>query len=73
VLRSVLGVHHPETLAVACNTALTLRALGREEEAAFLQTQALEELRKQLGEHNGITRVAGESRRIYRDLEPLAV
>jgi tetratricopeptide (TPR) repeat protein len=72
-LRDVLGAHHPETLAVAANRALTLRGLGREEEAARLHAETLEELRHLLGSDNGITRVAGQQRRVYRDLEPLAV
>jgi len=72
-LREVLGVHHPETLAVAANAALTMAALGNEEEARYAHEEAFAELRLLLGEDNGITRVIGEHRRIYRDLEPLAV
>ncbi|MEI5520496.1 FxSxx-COOH system tetratricopeptide repeat protein [Streptomyces brasiliscabiei] len=76
VLRSVLGPQHPETLAVISNSALTLRALGREEEAQRLREATLAELRRlgqKLGEGNGITRLVGQRRRVYRDLEPLAV
>lgn len=73
VLRGSLGHHHPETLAIATNAALTLKALGRTDEARVLHDEAMTELRRQLGEDNGITQVAGDNRRIYRDLEPLAV
>ncbi|MEU6138847.1 FxSxx-COOH system tetratricopeptide repeat protein [Streptomyces sp. NPDC047081] len=72
-LRVVLGQHHPETLAAVANLALTLRELGREEESRRLHEEALTELRLLLGEDNGITRLAHQDRRIYRDLEPLAV
>jgi hypothetical protein len=72
-LRSVLGPHHPETLAVTTNNALTLSALGRTEEARHIRTETMAELRLLLGDGNGITQVAGDERRIYRDLEPLAV
>jgi tetratricopeptide (TPR) repeat protein/cellulose biosynthesis protein BcsQ len=75
-LRSVLGHQHPETLAVVSNGALTLSALGRTDEAAALREEALTELvrqLRQLGENNGITDFATHERRVYRDLEPLAV
>lgn len=75
-LREVLGRRHPETLAVVNNGALTLTALGRTEEAGPLREEALDELGalcQQLGEHNGITQFARNERRVYRDLEPLAV
>ncbi|MDX3689531.1 FxSxx-COOH system tetratricopeptide repeat protein [Streptomyces europaeiscabiei] len=76
ILKSVLGPQHPETLAVISNSALTLRALGREEEAQRLRETALSDLRRlgpKLGDRNGIMRLVGERRRVYRDLEPLAV
>ncbi|OIJ66255.1 FxSxx-COOH system tetratricopeptide repeat protein [Streptomyces mangrovisoli] len=72
-LRRILGVHHPETLAVATNLSLTLRALDREGEARRMHDDALLELHRLLGADNGITRLAAQNRRIYRDLEPLAV
>ncbi|MFF7475002.1 FxSxx-COOH system tetratricopeptide repeat protein [Streptomyces sp. NPDC008092] len=75
-LRAALGAQHPETLAVIGNGALTLAALGRLDEARTLREEALgtlRGLRHQLGESNGITRSALEERRVYRDLEPLAV
>ncbi|MFF4346537.1 FxSxx-COOH system tetratricopeptide repeat protein [Streptomyces sp. NPDC001530] len=72
-LRTVLGPHHPETLAIVANTGLTLAALGRKDEAARLRDEALSELRALLGDENGMIRVAADERRIYRDLEPLAV
>ncbi|MBA2805947.1 tetratricopeptide repeat protein [Streptomyces sp. KM273126] len=72
-LRTVLGPHHPETLAVVANAALTLRALGRTDEARLLHDESLNELRLLLGDDNGITRMASQERRCYRDLEPLAV
>ncbi|WP_406478135.1 FxSxx-COOH system tetratricopeptide repeat protein [Streptomyces sp. NBC_01615] len=72
-LRTVLGAHHPETLAIVTNSALTLAALGRKDEARRLRDEALSELRALLGDDNGMTRVAADERRIYRDLEPLAV
>ncbi|MET7696620.1 FxSxx-COOH system tetratricopeptide repeat protein [Streptomyces sp. NPDC005485] len=72
-LRTVLGPHHPETLAVVTNYALTLAAVGREDEAHHVREEALTELRMLLGEDNGIIQVASDERRIYRDLEPLAV
>lgn len=72
-LRVVLGPHHPETLAIVANTGLTLAALGRKDEARRMRAEALAELRSLLGDENGMTRVAADDRRIYRDLEPLAV
>ncbi|UUU34147.1 FxSxx-COOH system tetratricopeptide repeat protein [Streptomyces sp. CA-210063] len=75
-LRTVLGAHHPETLAVVSNSALTLRSLGRAEEAERLRKETLAELNRQgnlLGSDNGITRLVIQERRVYRDLEPLAV
>ncbi|MGW1025282.1 FxSxx-COOH system tetratricopeptide repeat protein [Streptomyces sp. NPDC002577] len=72
-LRTGLGPHHPETLGVITNHALTLVALGRKGEAHRMRDDSLAELRVLLGEDNGIVRVASDQRRIYRDLEPLAV
>jgi hypothetical protein len=72
-LGTVLGQHHPETLAIVTNSALTLSALGRKDEARRLGEEALGELRTLLGDENGMTRIATAGRRIYRDLEPLAV
>ncbi|WP_329277383.1 FxSxx-COOH system tetratricopeptide repeat protein [Streptomyces sp. NBC_01451] len=72
-LRKVLGPHHPETLAVVANSALTLSELGRQSEAARRHGDALTELRLLLGDENGITVFVRERRRVYRDLEPLAV
>ncbi len=71
-LGAVLGQHHPETLAVVANFALTLAALGRPDGPAGSR-ETLDELRRLLGDDNGIIQVASEGRRIYRDLEPLAV
>ncbi|MBQ0855588.1 tetratricopeptide repeat protein (plasmid) [Streptomyces sp. BH-SS-21] len=76
VLRSILGTQHPETMAVVNNGALTLSSLGRSAEARLLHEEALTELvrqLRQLGENNGITFFATHERRVYRDLEPLAV
>ncbi|MHA5051347.1 FxSxx-COOH system tetratricopeptide repeat protein [Streptomyces sp. SD15] len=72
-LRAVLGAHHPDTLALAGNCALTLRALGRDDEAGRMRDEALTELRTLLGDKNGLTRLAMDERRVYRDLEPLTV
>ncbi|RFU84699.1 TIR domain-containing protein [Streptomyces triticagri] len=75
-LREVLGPQHPEYLAVLSNSAITLDTLGRTDEARVAREEALGELARQLrqlGEDNGISRFAGHHRRIYRDLEPLAV
>ncbi|WP_234536725.1 FxSxx-COOH system tetratricopeptide repeat protein [Streptomyces shenzhenensis] len=75
-LRADLGADHPEALAVVSNGALTLSALGRPDEARTLREEAVSRLqgqREKLGENNGITRFALEERRVYRDLEPLAV
>ncbi|WP_405879594.1 FxSxx-COOH system tetratricopeptide repeat protein [Streptomyces sp. NBC_01136] len=72
-LRTALGTHHPETLAVLANSALTLAALGREDEARRRRAEALAELRSLLGEENSMAQAARDERRIYRDLEPLAV
>jgi len=75
-LREILGRQHPETLAVVSNGALTLDALGRTDEGQVLRQEAVTELRRQarqLGENNGITHLATHERRVYRDLEPLAV
>ncbi|MET9404737.1 FxSxx-COOH system tetratricopeptide repeat protein [Streptomyces sp. NPDC002935] len=73
ILRGVLGPHHPETLAIVANTGLTLSALGRKDEARRVRTEALSELRSLPGDENEMTRLAADDRRIYRDLEPLAV
>ncbi|MCG7206826.1 FxSxx-COOH system tetratricopeptide repeat protein [Streptomyces arenae] len=75
-LRADLGAQHPEVLAVVSNGALTLSALSRTDEARVLREEAtrkLKGLRQQLGDNNGITRFALAERRVYRDLEPLAV
>ncbi|MFJ3795473.1 FxSxx-COOH system tetratricopeptide repeat protein [Streptomyces sp. NPDC090088] len=75
-LRTHLGPLHPETLAVLGNGALTLEALGRQDEARGRHEEAVRGLtgqRDQLGENNGITRFVLEGRRVYRDLEPLTL
>ena len=72
-LRAVLGEDHPETLAVTANAALTLEALGRRAQARQMRDAALARMLQLLGEDNGISRLAADGRRIYRDLEPLAV
>ncbi|MEV0034724.1 FxSxx-COOH system tetratricopeptide repeat protein [Streptomyces sp. NPDC050804] len=72
-LRVALGSHHPETLAVASNMCVTLGALGRKDEAALLRAETVEELVRLLGEEHALTRFARDDRRVYRDLEPLAV
>jgi len=75
-LSGILGPQHPETLAVMSNGALTLGSLGRTDEARRLRDTALAELTRQsrqIGENNGITHLASLERRVYRDLEPLAV
>ncbi|MFB7273782.1 FxSxx-COOH system tetratricopeptide repeat protein [Streptomyces sp. NPDC056244] len=72
-LRVALGAHHPETLAVASNMCVTLGALGRKDEAVLLRLETVEELTRLLGEEHTLTRYARDDRRVYRDLEPLAV
>ncbi|BBC36696.1 hypothetical protein SGFS_079900 [Streptomyces graminofaciens] len=75
-LEEVLGSTHPEYLAVAANSTLTLRALGQAEEADRLRAKVVGELSRQarqLGEANGISNLVGQERRVYRDLEPLAI
>ncbi|QXE37602.1 tetratricopeptide repeat protein [Streptomyces sp. GMY02] len=72
-LRVTLGAHHPETLAVASNMCVTLGALGRKDEAVLLRLETVEELTRLLGEEHTLTRYARDDRRVYRDLEPLAV
>ncbi|MFF6782606.1 FxSxx-COOH system tetratricopeptide repeat protein [Streptomyces sp. NPDC012510] len=75
-LREVLGEHHPEALAVVANSALTLRSLGRVAEADRLREEVVSELtkqRRQLGEGSGVAHLVAQGRRVYRDLEPLAV
>ncbi|MEG3631300.1 FxSxx-COOH system tetratricopeptide repeat protein [Streptomyces poriticola] len=72
VLRTVLGQHHPDTLTALANSALTLRSLGSPE-AERLREETLAELERRLGENATILRTARQERRIYRDLEPLAV
>ncbi|SPF05278.1 FxSxx-COOH system tetratricopeptide repeat protein [Streptomyces sp. MA5143a] len=75
-LQQVLGPHHPEALGVVANSTLTLRRLGRTEEAERLRAETIAELTRQsrqLGEGNGISHLVSRERRIYRDLEPLAV
>ncbi|WP_416983901.1 FxSxx-COOH system tetratricopeptide repeat protein [Streptomyces sp. T028] len=75
-LRGILGSQHPETLAVVSNSALTLAGLGRSDEARVHRGEAVTELERQLrqlGENNGITNFVTLERRVYRDLEPLAV
>ncbi|MFJ2111941.1 FxSxx-COOH system tetratricopeptide repeat protein [Streptomyces sp. NPDC087850] len=72
-LRVSLGTHHPETLAIASNMCVTLGALGRKGEAARLRAETVAELVRLLGEEHALTRFARDDRRVYRDLEPLAV
>ncbi|MER6155584.1 FxSxx-COOH system tetratricopeptide repeat protein [Streptomyces sp. NPDC001868] len=75
-LQVVLGAQHPEALAVVANSTLTLRALGRVEEAEQLRAATIAELARrqsQLGVGSGVTKLVGEERRVYRDLEPLTV
>ncbi|MER7998853.1 FxSxx-COOH system tetratricopeptide repeat protein [Streptomyces sp. NPDC095613] len=72
-LRVSLGAHHPETLAVTSNMCVTLGALARKDEAALLRAETVEELTRLLGEEHALTRFARDDRRVYRDLEPLAV
>ncbi|MFG3021426.1 FxSxx-COOH system tetratricopeptide repeat protein [Streptomyces sp. NPDC048254] len=71
-LRAVLGRHHPDSLTAVANSALTLRSLGSQE-ADLLREETLRELGRLLGDDSTITRTARQERRIYRDLEPLAV
>ncbi|MFM9581058.1 FxSxx-COOH system tetratricopeptide repeat protein [Streptomyces caniscabiei] len=76
VLKEVLGEHHPEALAIVANSTLTLRALGRVAEADRQREAVVTELSKlkrQLGEGSGVTQLVAQGRRVYRDLEPLAV
>lgn len=72
-LREVLGAHHPEVLGIASNMSVTLGLLGRKDEAAQMRTETVEELQRLLGEEHALTRIAKDERRVYRDLEPLAV
>jgi tetratricopeptide (TPR) repeat protein len=75
-LLHILGPQHPEALGVVANSTLTLRALGRTEEAERLRQDTLAELlrqSRQMGPDNGITQLVSGERRVYRDLEPLAV
>ncbi|RDG34937.1 FxSxx-COOH system tetratricopeptide repeat protein [Streptomyces corynorhini] len=72
-LRVALGAHHPETLAIASNMCVTLGALGRKADAAQLRVETVEELVRLLGEDHTLTRFARDDRRVYRDLEPMAV
>ncbi|MGW0777885.1 FxSxx-COOH system tetratricopeptide repeat protein [Streptomyces sp. NPDC002835] len=72
-LRDALGAHHPEVLAIASNMSVTLGLLGRKDEAAQTRAEAVEELQRLLGEEHALTRIAKDERRVYRDLEPLAV
>ncbi|MFE7836030.1 FxSxx-COOH system tetratricopeptide repeat protein [Streptomyces sp. NPDC057474] len=75
-LQAILEAQHPEALGVVANSALTLRALGRTEEAGRLRQETLAELlrqSRQMGSDNGITQLVSGERRVYRDLEPLAV
>ncbi|ATW47775.1 FxSxx-COOH system tetratricopeptide repeat protein [Streptomyces peucetius] len=72
-LREVLGPHHPEVLGIASNMSVTLGLLGRKDEAAQTRAETVEELQRLLGEEHALTRIAKDERRVYRDLEPLAV
>ncbi|MDX3840580.1 FxSxx-COOH system tetratricopeptide repeat protein [Streptomyces europaeiscabiei] len=75
-LRQVLGPHHPETLAVGSDLALTLHALGQVAEAERSSNDTLAALGQQaavLGHDNAILQLVSQRRRVYRDLEPLAV
>lgn len=61
---------------MVANSTLTLRALGRVAEADRLRDEVVAELvkqRRQLGEGSGVTHLVAQGRRVYRDLEPLAV
>lgn len=55
------------------NMAVTLDAMGREEEAAQLRSELLGELARQLGDEHPLTQIARDERRFRRELEPLAV
>jgi tetratricopeptide (TPR) repeat protein len=71
-LSRVLGRHHPDALTAVANSALTLSSLGRPE-ADRLREESLAELGRLLGGEIMTMRSARHGRRLYRDLEPLAV
>lgn len=69
----VLGATHQDTLAGKCNHAVTLRALGRKQEAQGLLNEALSHLENVLGPSNSRLEQPRRWRRINRDLEPQPV
>ncbi|WP_185010952.1 FxSxx-COOH system tetratricopeptide repeat protein [Streptomyces sp. AK010] len=71
-LGAVLGRQHPDTLTAVANSALTLSSLGSPE-ADRLREESLGELRRLLGDEVMNMRSVRHERRLYRDLEPLAV
>lgn len=72
-LREVLGAHHPETLAMTSNLAVTLDAMGRQDEALRLRAETGDELARQLGDDHPLTRIARDERRFRRELEPMSL
>ncbi|MFE6731125.1 hypothetical protein ACFVDN_24920, partial [Streptomyces californicus] len=72
-LRGALGAHHPETLAMTSNMAVTLDSMGREDEAEQLRSELVVELVRQLGDDHPLVRIARTEERFRRELEPMAV
>lgn len=72
-LREALGAHHPETLSMTSNMAVTLDAMGREDEAAQLRAEVVVELSRQLGDDHPLVRIARTEQRFRRELEPMSV
>ncbi|CAM5623938.1 Tetratricopeptide repeat-containing protein OS=Streptomyces microflavus OX=1919 GN=Smic_14080 PE=4 SV=1 [Streptomyces microflavus] len=72
-LRVALGAHHPETLAMISNMAVTLDAMGREEEAEHCGPSCWASCPGSSVTSHPLTQIARDERRFRRELEPLAV
>lgn len=55
------------------NIAVTLDAMGREDEALRLRAETGDELARQLGDDHPLTRIARDERRFRRELEPMSL
>lgn len=66
----VLGTDHYDTIGVTSNLALSLRAVGRTDEADALAAEALRRARETLGEEHPTTRAVLAGARLDSDIEP---
>lgn len=66
----ILGPDHYDAIGVTSNLSLSLRAMGRTEEADQLAEEALRRARTTLGEEHPTTRAVLAGRRLDSDIEP---